>query len=292
MSDETSSTDLATQGEGSTALDFSNYSKYKKEVNPEDLATPYLQILQASSKYCQELDDAKAGDIYNSVTGEVTKASIAKQQDGLIFCPVEFVTKYVENIPYSVSKGVDSFINSHDPDSDFVAEAINANEGNAFGKIPCADGKHELVETKYVFGLILTPDGKEVESYAIIPCVTNKLKPLKKWLTSIRTVKVNNAPDFAFRSQIRTVLVPNKEGPDSFTITVTPFGGSNWKNCIADPSTDWGKKILDSGMKMYKAIELGLISVDFKKMSEEEQAQGSAGDSAGSASKKETMPDY
>jgi len=214
------------------------------------------------------------------VTGEIIKAISKDGHPGLVFCPVQIITMYVENIPYEVSKGINAYIASHLPDSDYVVKAIDANDGKMFGKIPCAEGKHELSETKYVFGLILGADGQSVDSYAILPLSSTKLGPLKKWLTSLYSVKANNPPLYAFRCVIKTAKQVNKKGADTYNIVVTPFGGTNWKECLVNPGEDWGAHILGQGKKMFQAIEDRVISVDFKSMSEDDVK------SAGSSSAK------
>lgn len=275
------SNELEVQNKG-TALDFGEFAGLgKEEVRPEDLSTSYLKVLQAGSKQEQEIDIAKAGDIYNNVTGEVYPASMVAEKPGIVFCPVKIITMYVENIPYDNGGG---YIASHYPGSDYVNQAIKNNGDNAFGKIPTNGGKYELSETKYVCGLIISEDGQTVEDWVILPCTSTKLGPLKKWYTSMCKAKVGNAPLFAFRSVIRTVLQKNKKGKDSFNITVTPFGGIGWKECIVDPTQEWGIKILEAGKMMLDAIETGKISVDFQSISESEQEdEGSAGGSAPSA---------
>ena len=43
------------------------------DLGSEDLAIPFLKVLQKMSDELDDLDDAKAGDIYNTVTKEVVK---------------------------------------------------------------------------------------------------------------------------------------------------------------------------------------------------------------------------
>ena len=43
------------------------------DLSGEDLAIPFLKILQKMSDELDDLEDAKAGDIYNTVTKEVVK---------------------------------------------------------------------------------------------------------------------------------------------------------------------------------------------------------------------------
>lgn len=257
-------------GEG--VFDFGEYSGqgFKEDIDPSELATPYLKILQVGSQQVQDIDTAKAGHFYNSVTGEVIKAIAVNKEAGLVFAPVKIVTMFVENVPYN--DGGD-YIASHQPDSDYVIEAVKANAGKSFGKIPCAGGKHVLAETKYVFGLILDEEGKSVESYAILPLTSVKLGPLKKWLTAMYTVKAGKPPLYAFRSRIQTIKQKNKNKPDSFNIVVTPFVG-NWKETLANPYEAWGKGILTNGQKMTAAIDQGIISVDFKSISDDEDDEG------------------
>ena len=45
------------------------------DLGSEDLAIPFLKVLQKMSDELDDLDHAKAGDIYNTVTKEVVKGS-------------------------------------------------------------------------------------------------------------------------------------------------------------------------------------------------------------------------
>ena len=133
------SEELAAQNEN-TALDFGDFGGLGKEdVKPGDLATPYIQLMQAGSKWEQANAEAKAGDLRNSVTGDIYPSSQVAEKPGIVFAPVKIVTMYVEAVPYE--KGGE-YINSHYPESDFVKNAIAASENGGFGKISCAGGEH------------------------------------------------------------------------------------------------------------------------------------------------------
>ena len=43
------------------------------DLGSEDLAIPFIKVLQKMSDELDDLEDAKAGDIYNTVTKEVIK---------------------------------------------------------------------------------------------------------------------------------------------------------------------------------------------------------------------------
>ena len=61
------------------------------DLGSEDLAIPFIKILQKMSDEFDELDDAKAGDIYNTVTKE-----IAHGKDGIQVINCAYTLQYIE----------------------------------------------------------------------------------------------------------------------------------------------------------------------------------------------------
>ena len=69
-------------------------------LGSEDLAIPFLKILQKMSPELDELDNAKAGDIYNTVTKEGVKG-----KDGVRVINCAYTLQYIEWEPRGTGTG-------------------------------------------------------------------------------------------------------------------------------------------------------------------------------------------
>ena len=70
------------------------------DLSSEDLAIPFLKVLQKMSDELDDLDDAKAGDIYNTVTKNVVKG-----KDGVTVINCAYSLQYIEWEPRGTGTG-------------------------------------------------------------------------------------------------------------------------------------------------------------------------------------------
>ena len=70
------------------------------DLGSEDLAIPFVKILQKMSDELDDLDNAKAGDIINSVTKEVTKG-----KNGIRVIPCAYRLEWIEWEPRGTGTG-------------------------------------------------------------------------------------------------------------------------------------------------------------------------------------------
>jgi hypothetical protein len=153
-----------------------------------DLSIPFINVLQSNSPDVQKCQDGTIiiGMMKNSVTGEYTKRT------GFNFLPVHKEEAWVEWVPRLKGGG---FVKLHSPESREVADCIAANGGRmpkkgADGKkIPMMIGQNELVETYYVYGLILDDAGETSNGFAVISFTSTKIKPYRDWLTAMFILK-------------------------------------------------------------------------------------------------------
>lgn len=190
-----------------------------------DLSIPFLSILQSNSPQVEEDNPkgSKPGLLYNTVTRELTSG-----EDGIVFLPVHKELAYVEWVPRDQGGG---FVGLHDPNSEEVRRAIAANGGQRIGKLSMDNG-HELIETHYVYGLILDADGKESSGFAVLSFTSTKIKPCRDWLTAMYTLK-GRPPIFANRARIKTVKQKNEKGT-FFNYQIEPLR-ETWLKSLIHP---------------------------------------------------------
>ena len=195
-----------------------------------DLSIPFLSVVQSNSKIIteEEREGAKAGMFYNTVTRELVDG-----EKGLVVVPVHTDTMYVERVPFDDGGG---FIANHETGSDFVKAAIAANDGNRFGKIPCGpNNAHELIETHYVYVLILDDTGERALGFAVIGFSSTKIKPKRDWYTAMRLLQ-GPPPIFANRARVKT----SKESKNNQTyhnIRVEPLKDT-WLESLINPQSE------------------------------------------------------
>lgn len=137
-------------------------------ADSSELAIPFINLLQSNSELV-EAGKAKAGQFYNNVMETIL------DQFEIVPCARERV--FVEWVPVDDGGGL---IAVHKPDSEFVTKAIAANGGST-RDIKVADGKHDLVETIYVYVLLLSESG--VPERAVISFSSSKLGRYRQFFT-------------------------------------------------------------------------------------------------------------
>ena len=239
-----------------TAVGSYDYGEYAGEgfedVKSTDLSIPFLSVMQASSKLVKAEDNnIKAGDIVNSVTGEVMKQPI-------VVHPVHKDHLWAEWTPRSKGGGRGD---SHEDDDPMVQKIIADNGGN---RIPPedADGKRnpfktpegmDLIETFYYYVMIMDADGKEHEGFAVLPFSSTKIKVQKDWTSSMYMIK-GRPPMVAHRAVISTVK-ENAKGEDYFNLLIRPFGDT-WKEGLIQPD-EAGNVLMQEGRDFRAMIRSG-----------------------------------
>lgn len=219
-------------------------------TSTKDLSIPFLSVLQPMSPQIEEIEGAKSGQLFNTVTKELADG----EKTGIVFIPCHSDTAYVEWIPRADGGG---YVGSHAPDSDVVKEAIAHNKGNRFGDLKTAAG-NELQETHYVYGLILDAEGKQTEGFAVISFTSTKIKPKRDWFTAMYTLK-GQPPLFANRAKIKTVKQKNEHGT-FYNFKIEPFSTS-WKESLINPTDE--RYLLDEARDFREMVVNGIAKADF-----------------------------
>ncbi|MCI0558843.1 MAG: hypothetical protein MN733_10125, partial [Nitrososphaera sp.] len=160
-------------------------------VKVEDIAIPYLRILQALSgevkKGSKQVPGAEVGDIYLSALDRLYK-------DGVSVVPCSFSKRYIERV-VGVT-GSSGYVATH-TDGAIMARTVRS----ADGKYDMLENGNHVVETAYHYVIIAT-GGENIR--AVISFASTQRKKSRAWLATmgaVRWEKANGAkwtpPSFA-----------------------------------------------------------------------------------------------
>ena len=153
-------------------------------MGQDDLALPFLKILSGLDPLLDELDHAKRGDLYNTVSGQVYKG-----KDGIRVIPCAYQRRYIQWAPRGSGSGAPTAIYETQQDCPKVQRSKDDNKDYVVG----GDGEY-IEETHQHFVLILNEDGS-VET-ALIAMKSTALKKSRKWnsMMSSITMQGKNGP--------------------------------------------------------------------------------------------------
>lgn len=219
----------------------------------DDLSIPFLSILQSNSPQVEENDPegCRPGMLFNTVTKELVDG-----EEGLIFQPVHKDHQFVEWIPRNKGGG---FVGMYEPDSPEVKKAVEDNGGQRMGKLTIGD--NELIETHYVYGLILDNTGENQLGFAVVTFNSTKIKPCKDWFTAMYMLK-GKPPLFANRARLRTVKQKNEHGT-FFNFTISPLSSEGWAASLINPQAN--ADLLDGARSFREMVLSGKAQADFSK---------------------------
>lgn len=202
----------------------------------DDYAIPFLGILQALSPQCTEDPEKfRQGMIVNTVTGELFDG-----KKGIVFVPALTEHLYVE---WKDRKAGGGFVGVHQPADEFVRRCLeeSAKRNLPYGKVKTGPEElaNELIETFYVYGVLVDGDGNSSE--AVLAFNSTKIKVYKGWMTKAKTIQIAladgrriPAPLFAHRYRLTTVSEKNAKG--QFYNWTVGFDGDNAVQCRLAPN--------------------------------------------------------
>lgn len=196
-----------------------------EETKGSDLSIPFINVLQNNSPKV-EAEEAKAGQLLNTVTGEL--------YESIKFLPVHEHKCYVEWVPRDSGGG---FVGLHELDSDVAKAALAAAGGKRQSKLILKNG-NELLETHYVYGLLLEDDYESSKGFGVISFTSTKIKPKRDWFTSMYMIK-GKPPIYAFRAQLKTEKQKNEKG-SFFNFTIRPGvedANATWTQALINPAS-------------------------------------------------------
>ena len=176
------------------------------DLGSEDLAIPFIKVLQKMSDELDDLEDAKAGDIYNTVTKEVVKG-----KDGVRLINCAYNLQYIEWEPRGTGTGAPHAIYG-------AGEEIPATERGDDNKDYVAGGSGRYLErTAQHYVLVVDEDG--MTQQALLPMKSTQFKKSKQWNSAMRSLKMKDSkgglftpPRFSHIWKLETVSEENKNG--------------------------------------------------------------------------------
>jgi len=248
-----------------------------EDTKSSDLSIPFINVLQSNSPEVEDelIAGAKTGDLLNTVTGELIKGDV-----GFVFLPVHKQEAWVEWVPRIKGGG---FVGMHDPAGEFVQGLIEANGGSRIppkgsdGKrVSFKKGENEIIETYYVYGLLLNSDGTETNGFAVISFSSTKIKPYRDWLTSMFIIK-GKPPMFANRAQFKTIKQKNESGTFA-NFAISPLK-ETWVSSLINPAEE--RSLLEEAREFRDMVMNGVARADFG----QQQNAGAGGDGGGAGEK-------
>ena len=175
------------------------------DLGSEDLAIPFLKVLQKMSDELDDLD-AKAGDIYNTVTKEVVKGG-----DGVRVINCAYNLQYIEWEPRGTGTGAPHHIYA-------AGDEIPATQRGEDNKDYVVDGNGRYLErTAQHYILVVDEDG--ITQQALLPMKSTQFKKSKQWNSAMRSLKMKDSqgnlftpPRFSHIWKLETVSEENKNG--------------------------------------------------------------------------------
>ncbi len=249
-----------------TAVVTYDYGEYTHEgfedTTINDLSIPFLNIVQTNSEILEQdtIPDLKAGDLWNSVTQEIMKHPVILQ-------PVHKEEVWVEWVPRAKDGGL---VDRHAPDSELV-KAILAKNNNSRIPPKDAEGKrppfknpngngNDIVETYYIYCLIMDAVGCDVEGYCVLSFSSTKIRVQKDWMTAMFTQK-GRPPMFANRAMVTTVR-QKAAGGSFYNFNIGPMAAT-WRESLIIPD-EAGMKMLKEAKEFREMILNGLAKPDFE----------------------------
>tara|TARA_R110002124_G_scaffold195798_3_gene362849 strand:- start:287 stop:1069 length:783 start_codon:yes stop_codon:yes gene_type:complete len=177
-----------------------------ENMGQDDLALPFLKVLSGNDPVLDERDDARKGDIYNTVTGAVYKG-----KEGISVIPAAYQRRFIQWAPRGSGTGAPSAI--YEP-GDTRPRTERSSDDN---KDYVADGSGEYIEeTHQHFVIVLNEDGSA--ETALIAMKSTQLKKSRKWnsMMASRTMNGKNGPftppRFSHVYHLKTILEENSKG--------------------------------------------------------------------------------
>ena len=175
-----------------------------ENISQDDLATPRLKVLMQLSPELEELENAKAGMIFNTVTNELYDGS-----KGIRVLPCAYQRQYVEWADRGQGSGAP--INVFDASSNILTRTTRDDNN----KDRLENGNYvETCGNHYV--LLVTDDGDATP--ALITMKATQLKKSRKWNSMLLNLKLKGKnglftpPSYSHYYNLKTVKEGNDKG--------------------------------------------------------------------------------
>ena len=214
----------------------------------KDLSIPFISILQSNSPQVENENPkgAKPGMLFNTVSEELITGD-----EGFVIQPVHFEEAYVEWVPRDSGGG---FVAVHDSKSEVVTTAEAQRGSDRTKKLLMTNG-HELIQTVYLYVLILDKAGKETNGFAVLSFTSTKLKIFRKWRTALFMIKGRPAL-FKHRAVVSTTKEKNDKG-SFYNFKIAPFK-TNWNDSQLNVEVPAEYELIKEGHEFRQMVISGM----------------------------------
>ena len=194
-----------------------------ENMGQEDLALPFLKVLSGNDPVLDENEEARKGDIYNTVTG-----ALFKGKAGIRVVPCAYQRRFIQWAPRGSGSGAPVAIYEPSDERPKTERSPDDNKDYVVG----GDGDY-IEETHQHFVVLLNEDGSH--ETALIAMKSTQLKKSRKWNSMMASRSMMGAngpftpPRFSHIYNLKTVSEENSKG-----------SWHGWEMSVDGPITDVG----------------------------------------------------
>lgn len=177
-----------------------------ENMGQEDLALPFLKVLSGNDPVLDENEEARKGDIYNTVTG-----ALFKGKTGIRVVPCAYQRRFIQWAPRGSGSGAPVAIYEPSDERPKTERSPDDNKDYVVG----GDGDY-IEETHQHFVILINEDGS-LET-ALIAMKSTQLKKSRKWNSMMASRSMMGAngpftpPRFSHIYNLKTVSEENSKG--------------------------------------------------------------------------------
>lgn len=177
-----------------------------ENMGQEDMALPFLKVLSGNDPVLDENEEARKGDIYNTVTGECVKGKV-----GIRVIPCAYQRRFIQWAPRGSGSGAPVAIYEPNEERPKTERSPDDNKDYVVG----GDGDY-IEETHQHFVTVLKEDGSA--ETALIAMKSTQLKKSRKWNSMMmsRQMQGKNGPftppRFSHIYHLKTIGEENNKG--------------------------------------------------------------------------------
>jgi hypothetical protein len=178
-----------------------------ENMGVDDLALPFLKILSGLDSILDELEDARKGDLFNTVTNRIYKG-----KEGVLVVPCAYMRRFIVWAPRGSGSGGPQAI--YAPGDLDIPKTERS--GEDFKDYVVGGNGEYLDETHQHFVLLLNDDGS-VET-ALIAMKSTQLKRSRKWNSMVSSITLQGKngpftpPRFSHVYRLKTATEENSKG--------------------------------------------------------------------------------
>ncbi|MHC4325765.1 MAG: hypothetical protein ACYSUX_15965 [Planctomycetota bacterium] len=177
-----------------------------ENMGQEDLALPFLKILSGMSKELDDLEEARKGDIYNTVSGQVYKG-----KEGIKVIPVAYQRRFIQWAP--LGEGTGAPVGIYAPGETKPETKRDETDQREY----VTDGSGQYIEETHQHYVLIVNEDKSIET-ALIAMKVTQLKKSRKWNSMISSLTMQGKngpftpPRFSHIYHLKTVSEENSKG--------------------------------------------------------------------------------